>query len=220
MVHTLNHPVLGQITYIPRQHLWTGWIRLPLFTALTSAAVQEADQESLRELWKDHPDAQLELAQVTETEEDQRLLRGEFPLEVEPPFTRKPGLRRLSEWWRERGKPPPQPASSQVNAFRFLVTNEPRTFGPILEKTYAQYSKEWENWRKGASAVGRDEILLPFVDSPDGLKRLIRLTSVTLLGSQSLEIAPVRYRFICSWDHEHGYELYSLADQVFFDEPC
>jgi hypothetical protein len=49
--------------------------------------------------------------------------------------------------------------------------------------------------------------------------RLLRLINAALLGLEKDGVAPPRFTFFGAWDDKHGYELYSLRDQVFFDEP-
>ena len=47
----------------------------------------------------------------------------------------------------------------------------------------------------------------------------MRLNSVEVLGYEKGGIAPIRFFFHCTWDEEHGCELYTWKDRISWDEP-
>jgi hypothetical protein len=135
-------------------------------------------------------------------------------------------LRRLyddePEWWSRRGRPPPPPSPAQEQAYRFLVEHEGEVLNKLLEATHALYRAERETWRDapaGGDAVELD-LLYPRLASPAGLRRLLRLRSVTLSGREHNGRTVVCYRFLCSWDAEHGYEMFSVGEEVLLEEPA
>ena len=92
----------------------------------------------------------------------------------------------------------------------------------VKRETFIRYQGVVDQARAGIYA-SRDphelDLILPHLESPEGLTKLMRLRSVEILGYEKAEIAPVRFFFRYTWDEEHGCELYAWKDRILWDEP-
>jgi hypothetical protein len=209
----------GQLQYDRNPLAWSGWISLPAFVPYTAAARQEADRAALRRLGGD-PEKYMQLA-APRDEADERAARGEYPLLIEPPRPQVAGWSLLRHWWNTRGQGPPPPNAAQEQAYEYLVEHEAAVAAALMEATFSLYQAEWPSWRLDLESLLGEEtaLLLPELKAPSDLQRLLRLTSVTILGLEVDGIAPVQFRFLCTWDDEHGYEIYSVGERVSLEEP-
>lgn len=55
---------------------------------------------------------------------------------------------------------------------------------------------------------------MPDLDSPDGLKRLMRLGAVNIRQTEEDGLAQISFFFHCTWDEEHGWEMTTHKDRV------
>jgi hypothetical protein len=95
-----------------------------------------------------------------------------------------------------------RPSASQEFAFTQFVGNQSSVCTIVLGAIYDLYQSDCTVWRTGDNAYSR--IAVPSIDSPDGLKRLIRLAGFHVLHQSRDGCALIGFSFNCSWDVEHG----------------
>ena len=72
-----------------------------------------------------------------------------------------------------------------------------------------------DDWRDDLCVEPADaEYTMPYLDSPDGFKRLMRLGEVVIDETAEDDIAKITFYFGCTWDEEHGWEVITHKDQV------
>jgi hypothetical protein len=94
------------------------------------------------------------------------------------------------------------PSSAQEHAFVQFQGDQPSICAMVLGAIHDLYQSDCAFWRTGDNPFSR--IAVPPIDSPDGLKRLIRLSGFHLLHQSREGCALVGFSFNCSWDIEHG----------------
>jgi hypothetical protein len=208
----------GPLQYDHRQLAWSGWISLPAFIPYNAAARDEADRAALRRLGAD-PEKHRQPAPRDEA--DERAERGEYPLLIEPPRPDVTGWSLLRHWWKTRGQGPTPPSAAQERAYAHLIEHESAVVDSLMSETFSMYRSQWRSWRSDSRDFFGEEtdLLLPELQAPGDLQRLLQLTGVTILGRTIDGLAPVRLMFSCTWDDEHGYEIYTAGDRVSLEEP-
>ena len=102
------------------------------------------------------------------------------------------------------------PSAEQENAHIYLLENETAVGQAIVQGVFGCYQDEIYDPEL--------EEFLPKLESPEGLKRLIRLRELYFEGSPSEEpqgaFARVGWSFGCTWDEEHGLGVRTHKDVV------
>ena len=124
------------------------------------------------------------------------------------------------------------PSAEQENALIYLQENETAVGQAIVQAVFACYQEFYDAERKTylralqEKMVRQDsfstekelEELLPKLESPEGLKRLICLRELYFEGSPCEEpqggFARVGWSFACTWDEEHGLGVSTHKDVV------
>ncbi len=124
------------------------------------------------------------------------------------------------------------PSAEQENALIYLLENETAVGQAIVQAVFACYQEFYDAERKmylralqekmvrqdSSSAERELEEFLPKLESPEGLKRLIRLHELYFEGSPCEEpqggLARVGWSFACTWDEEHGLGVSTHKDVV------
>ena len=217
----IEHPVFGELRWDRSAQQWEGWVHLPLFTAFDGSARKAANELTLRKVSEaaGHP---VEAAPEEETEEDLRFSQGFFPLRIELPYGAQP----QGYWARARQalfpqrEPPATPTTAQEQAFLYLAQHEAAVRDAIARETLAIYRDIVDDVRSaGFEDPDELELVLPRLDAAEGIMKLMRLSEVTIAGYEKDGMAPVRFFFQCTWDEEHGCEVYALNDRISFEEP-
>ncbi len=94
------------------------------------------------------------------------------------------------------------PSPSQDRAFVRFQGDQPSICAMVLDAIYDLYQSDCDFWRTGDNLFSR--IAVPPIESPDGLKRLIRLAGFHVLHQSRDDCALIGLSFNCSWDVEHG----------------
>ncbi len=94
------------------------------------------------------------------------------------------------------------PSSAQERAFVQFLENQELVCITAVKAIFDYYRREREMWFTGHAAT--DEILVPEVQSPDDLKRLIRLRTLNVLDLSKDGCSLIGFAFRCCWDTEHG----------------
>jgi hypothetical protein len=94
------------------------------------------------------------------------------------------------------------PSVSQERALLQFVHNQQLLCPVIIDAIFDYYRSHRENWRTGDESL--DDITVPPVQSPDDLRRLIRLDSLFVLDMSRDDLPLIGLCFACSWDIEHG----------------
>ena len=100
---------------------------------------------------------------------------------------------------RPEGNPP---SSAQERAFVQFLENQELVCTTVVKAIFDYYRREREMWCTGHAAS--DETLVPEVQSPDDLKRLIRLHTLRVLDLSKDGCSLIGFTFHCCWDNEHG----------------
>lgn len=99
-----------------------------------------------------------------------------------------------------------------AKAFALLTSDEARIGASVLKAIYRSYTPEL---RESYGYEGLDATeLMPAVDSPEGLRRLVRLGAVHILGVAKRGVAYVGFDFDCTWDEEHGLGVMTHRSRV------
>ena len=94
------------------------------------------------------------------------------------------------------------PTAAQERAFVQFLENQELVCTTVVKAIFDYYRREREMWCTGHAAS--DEILVPEVQSPDDLKRLIRLRKLRVLDLSKDGCSLIGFTFHCCWDIEHG----------------
>ena len=95
-----------------------------------------------------------------------------------------------------------EPSSSQERAFLLFLENQELVCTTVVKAIFEDYRTRHEMWLTGFKAT--DDIVVPEVQSPDDLKRLMRLHSLRVLDVSKDGCSVIGFCFACSWDIEHG----------------
>jgi hypothetical protein len=95
-----------------------------------------------------------------------------------------------------------EPSSSQERAFLQFLENQQSICAAVIDAIFDEYQSDLEFWRTGDNLI--DELMVPSLQSPDGLKRLLRLLRVKVLAVARDGCAFIGFSFDCTWDEEHG----------------
>jgi hypothetical protein len=111
------------------------------------------------------------------------------------------------------------PSPAQERAFAHFRKNETAVCRSVVDLIYRHYRDNVSDWRGGRYIDRRDEkVLVPRLDSPDGLRRLIRLTLIHIFDDRGRDSEgqppPLLFGFACTWDEEHGLEIGVTGDEV------
>ena len=90
------------------------------------------------------------------------------------------------------------PIPEQAEGFRYLMANEAAVALAVARALVAYYPEA-----KAACSPDESEEL-PEVSDPDGLRPLIGLSGIHILGVSHDGSAYVGFEFGCAWDDEHG----------------
>ena len=104
--------------------------------------------------------------------------------------------------WRTRTWRHTEPTPAQVHAFLLFLADQQLICTTIVDAIFGYYGPHRERWRTGDTIL--DDITVPPVQSPDDLKRLIRLQHLRVLDMSKDDCSLIAFRFACSWDIEHG----------------
>ena len=95
------------------------------------------------------------------------------------------------------------PLAEQFAAYCYLVEHQQN----IRDRILAAVLEEYPRFRSRFYEVASPSEPFPNVDSVDGLRRVLGLTSVLIHPVSWEGVAYVGYEFGCAWDAEHGLEL-------------
>jgi hypothetical protein len=109
----------------------------------------------------------------------------------------------------DRGTQSPTP--EQAAAFQFLIDHEPAIHSSVLHAIFGaypgmQYSYDYDDEEA--------EELMPAIDTPDQLKRLLGLSTVNILPATKDGVAYVGFEFGCTWDSEHGLGVMTHRERI------
>jgi hypothetical protein len=93
-----------------------------------------------------------------------------------------------------------EPSSAQQGAFLDFLKNQDAICNAVVNAVFDYYQTHWGYWR---GEYGHD-LLIPELQSRDGLKRVIRLDTLYVLDDPRNDGAVVGFCFDCTWDAEHG----------------
>jgi hypothetical protein len=100
------------------------------------------------------------------------------------------------------------PSVRQERAFRRLLDSLDPTCNRVVEAIFNLYQVNWASWRgqaePGQAGAYADELLIPELDSRDGLRNVIRLEVLSVLDVPEHGHALLGFCFLCTWDVEHG----------------
>ncbi len=116
---------------------------------------------------------------------------------VVPPGGRKGGSERLPS-----SPEGDQPSSSQEQAFVQFLENQELICTTVVNAIFDNYRRQREMWCTGHEVS--DNLMVPEVQSPDDLKRLMRLHELRILDLSKDGSSLIGFCFACSWDNEHG----------------
>jgi hypothetical protein len=189
-VRAIEHPLLGPLRLAEEGDAWCGEVRLPEFARYDTAAQRD---------W---------LEQVAGVAQPRSTSGGDA---IERDRDTQGDVFRLTVASRD-GE---EPSAAQGDAFRYLVENEAKVLEAVMRRTFSLYSKCIDNWREDWRMDPKDaEYLMPSIESPDRLRRLMRLRSVAIQEAEEGGIANVTFHFDCTWDEEHGWGVTVRKDQV------
>ena len=177
----MDHPLFGTISEAPSA--WSGAVQIGFFSGFDDVA---SDSKTADQGYKQ---GRCELI-VHRPEGDPPSLAPErtFP---------RNDLRLLLE-----ANPGSPPSSAQERAFREFLENQELVCTTVVKAIFDYYRREREMWFTGHKAS--DEILVPEVQSPDDLKRLMRLRRLSVLDWSKDGCSLIGFCFHCCWDTEHG----------------
>jgi hypothetical protein len=95
-----------------------------------------------------------------------------------------------------------EPTPAQVQAFLRFLADQQLICTTIVDAIFGYHGPHRERWRTGDTIL--DDITVPPVQSPDDLKRLIRLQHLSVLDMSTDECSLSAFNFACSWDIDHG----------------
>ena len=112
-----------------------------------------------------------------------------------------------------------KPTAEQVAAYRFLKENDTPVGRAIVRAVLGEYLQDATDFREELEEdFGKDaaDKLVPLLQEGDaeGLKSLIRLGTVHVLGTSLDGIAYTGFEFACTWDDEHGVGVMTHKDRV------
>jgi hypothetical protein len=111
-------------------------------------------------------------------------------------------------------KNPTPPTAEQSQAFRYLLDNEARIAAIVLQAIFERYPEEKEEFADAYSDDGDVDEILPDLDSPEGLRSLMGLSSVFVLTVTRAGVAYVGFEFGCVWEEEHGLGVMLHQDRI------
>ncbi|MAG94062.1 MAG: hypothetical protein CMJ48_09965 [Planctomycetaceae bacterium] len=185
----INHPLLGRLEHEAGEG-WHGWIRLERFTEYGSHGSGVADEDA-------PADAEFRALDHQFAERTRMFGEGRFPIVIGDC-----GAGALS--------------AAQERSIEFLVANESGVLEALVRHLYEEYQLQCEGLREyhGQSDDGTLDDVVPVLDSPEGLKRLISFGEF-FVGVQAIEgHVPISLYGGCTWDEEHGLELDFVKDRV------
>ncbi|MCA9027310.1 MAG: hypothetical protein KDA86_19025 [Planctomycetaceae bacterium] len=104
------------------------------------------------------------------------------------------------------------PSTAQSDALAFQLNNGQRVFAAVLDALWAYYQRIRPRY---IDYLGSDvDQLMPALDNPEALMRLIDLRQVHVHPSEKSGIAHVGLQFGCTWDIEHGLGVMMHNDRV------
>jgi len=171
----MEHPVFGRLEWEAGTGQWRGRVQLDYFSEYdTVAAATWAERLGVAHRHK-APDNRYQL--------------GEFELRLI--------CRDGSE-----------PSLGQENAFLHFLENRNAICNLVVQAIFDHYQGNWGHWR-GTAEPGKeeeyaDDLLIPELQSRDGLKRVIRLDALHVLDFPTNDLALIGFCFECTWDVEHG----------------
>lgn len=101
-----------------------------------------------------------------------------------------------------------EPSLWQERAFRHFLHNRNMICNLVVDAIFDHYQGNWGHWR-GTAEPGKeeeyaDDLLVPELQSRDGLRRVTRLDALHVLDFPKNDLALLGFCFECSWDVEHG----------------
>jgi hypothetical protein len=98
------------------------------------------------------------------------------------------------------------PLQSQIEAFKYLISNELAISQAVSHAILEYYSANCEEWRSARRPLSKSftEKTVPRVLTLEKLKRLVCLLDVHVHESSKDGFSFVGFGFECSWDEEHG----------------
>lgn len=187
----MNHPVFGEIKRDKELDWWVGQAQLPSF--------REFDETSKRE-WEEKRMAGWKMPKPTKEEAQERELfkAGYFEMII-------------------RDDPGDGPSPAQEKAFHYLLENQDticRNLAAAVLKYYRKQYDELKAWHEQAKDPEYLEAILPDVNVPEAMKRLIRLNSIDIHDNEDKGVSHIGYAFGCTWDIEHGLGVLMRKEKV------
>ncbi len=190
----MRSSVFGELERENEYGWWEGQVRLAFFAAYDTVA-----SDVVNERYKRGAGPPAAVPQEPDAENDRpRDQEDEFDLVVED----------------AAGNGPSQ---AQERALLYLKENEESVCQAVLNSVFDLYARYVEDWRDEVSHRFEPEDLdelLPVLDSPEGLKRLLRLDSVHVHEFAKDGCAVLQFSFSCAWDDEHGLAVAAHKDTI------
>jgi hypothetical protein len=103
----------------------------------------------------------------------------------------------------------PAPAKEQVAAFEYVKEHEEELSKAVLGAVFDEYPKLRRKYREFG-----DEELMPEIERPEELKKLIQLGALHVLNVSRGGRAYVGFDLECNWDDEHGLGVMTHGERV------
>jgi hypothetical protein len=109
----------------------------------------------------------------------------------------------------EEARTPPLPEQRQ--AYQLLLDTESNVGNSILEAIFAKYPGMRKSYGYDDDEAAE---LMPEIERPKQLRKLIGLSEVHVLNVAKVGIAYIGFEFGCTWDSEHGLGVMTHRDRV------
>lgn len=104
-----------------------------------------------------------------------------------------------------------QPTKQQQKAFQFLIDHEATIVSKLLHSIFTFYPEERSKYGYTENELAK---MMPAIDEPTQLHKLIGLSTVHLLSVEYGGVAYIGFEFGCTWDQEHGLGLMTHKKRV------
>jgi|SRR5579871_980880 len=109
-------------------------------------------------------------------------------------------------------RPQSNPTAEQLEAYAFLKTHEAAVASAVLKAIFDIYTSGLRDAYGYEDEDAKE--LMPEIESPHELKRLLGLGNVHVLGVAKAGVAYIGFEFGCAWDDEHGLGVLTHRDRI------
>ncbi len=188
---SMEHPIFGPIKWDGEFGWWEGSLRLPFFKGYDTTAGSGYEKELLRQM---------------------RTGEGEFGAIAAEEYRRlKEGLLRISI--HDEAGDGPSPA--QEAAVRHLLQNEAEVSQAVVKGIFQNYRETYEEYEEFLGDEDSDDSRIhPKLKSREGLKKLVRLSSLDFHAASKDGVGHVGFSFHSTWEEEHGIGVLTHGGKV------